>query len=112
MTVAMIGTLEAAHPEQISRETPPTARSFPAESPTHPSVDECDDGNAEFFSELHQPQRLAVSLGVRHPEVSLENFLRVATALLPMTITVSPSVAPSRPRSPRPLDMRGRRATR
>ena len=36
----------------------------------------------EFFRELHQTQRLSVSLGVGHPEVAPEILFRVATTLV------------------------------
>ena len=45
-------------------------------------VDERDDGLAEPLGELHQPQRLAVSLGVRHPEVPVDLLPRVPALLV------------------------------
>src|SRR4030095_2397897 len=45
-------------------------------------VDERDDGLAELLGHVHQPQRLAVPLGVRHPEVPGDLLARVAALLM------------------------------
>src|SRR5262249_20653964 len=45
-------------------------------------VDERDDRLAEFFRELHEPERLAIPLGMRHPEVPRDLLARVASLLV------------------------------
>ena len=45
-------------------------------------VDQGDDRGAELGGELHQPERLAVALGVGHAEVALEVLLGVAALLV------------------------------
>ena len=46
-------------------------------------VDQRDDRRAELGGQLHQPERLAVALGMRHAEVALEVLLGVAALLVP-----------------------------
>ena len=45
-------------------------------------VDQRDDRRVEARGQLHQAQRLAVALGVRHAEVALEVLLGVAALLV------------------------------
>src|SRR5207247_8991750 len=45
-------------------------------------IDERDDRLAELRGQLHQPQRLAISLGVRHAEVARDLLARVASLLM------------------------------
>src|SRR4029453_12382711 len=45
-------------------------------------VDERDDGLAELLRHVHQPERLAIALGVRHPEVARDLLARVAALLV------------------------------
>ncbi len=45
-------------------------------------VDERHDGAAELLSESHEPQRLAVSLGMGHAEVAAQVLLHVAALLV------------------------------
>ena len=46
-------------------------------------VDEGDDRSAELGSQLHEAERLAVSLRVRHAEIALEILLGVPPLLVP-----------------------------
>ena len=46
-------------------------------------VDEGDDGGGELGGESHQPEGLAVALGVRHAEVALQVLLGVPALLVP-----------------------------
>src|SRR2546422_9593752 len=45
-------------------------------------VDERDDGFGELLGEVHEPQRLAIALRVRHPEVAGDLLARVAALLV------------------------------
>src|SRR5690606_25278708 len=56
-------------------------------------VDERDDGKPEAIGELVEPYRLAVSLGVRHPEVPLQVLLRRASLLVADDDDAPPVVA-------------------
>ena len=46
------------------------------------NVDEGDDRQPEAFRQLHDPHRLAVALGVRHPEVAPDVLVGVVALLL------------------------------
>ena len=59
---------------------PRSSDSGPGWAPGH--VDEGDDRQAEPLGELHDPHRLAVALGVRHPEVAPDVLLGVGALLL------------------------------
>src|ERR1700729_2686120 len=47
------------------------------------SIDERKDRPPKFFGDLHHPHRLAISLRIRHTEISIDVLLRVARLLLP-----------------------------
>jgi hypothetical protein len=75
--------LEAAHLEEVARDRLRLAALFGAESgPGAGRVDEGQYGHVELLRELHETQRLAIPLGVRHPEVAPEILLRVPPALV------------------------------
>src|SRR6185312_13209325 len=46
------------------------------------SVDQRDERQPEALRETHQAQRLAISLGLRHPVVATHPLLRVAALLV------------------------------
>jgi hypothetical protein len=46
-------------------------------------IDEGDHRNAELLAELHQPEGLAVALGMGHPKVPHQVLFRVAPLLVP-----------------------------
>ena len=54
-------------------------------------VDEGDDRQAEALGELHDPHRLAVALGMRHPEVAPDVLVGVGALLLADDATGRPS---------------------
>ena len=71
----------------ISRRLRAMASACPRSSAPRPGigagrVDERDDGLAELGRELHQPERLAVALGVRHAEVARDVLAGVAPLLV------------------------------
>ena len=83
MTVAMIGTSRRL----ISNRLRAIASRLPAllgaeAGPRARRVDERDHRHVELLGELHQAQRLAIALRMRHAEVALEILLRVAAALV------------------------------
>ena len=57
-------------------------------------VDERDDGQVEPVGELHQPRRLAIALGPRHPEIMLDAALGVRPLLLAHEADRAPAEAP------------------
>ena len=76
-------------------------------------VDEGHDRQPEPLGELHDPHRLAIALGMRHPEVAPDVLVGVG-ALLLADDDDPPAVEPRQPgrRSPRRRRTAGRRAAR
>ena len=83
MTVAMIGVSSRLISNRLRAIASRLAALLGAESgPGARRVDERDHRHVELLGELHQAERLAVALGVRHAEVALQVLLRVAAALV------------------------------
>jgi hypothetical protein len=75
--------LEPRHFAQIDRDRLGLAALLRAEAGVRAHrVDERHDRHAKALRELHQPERLAVALGVRHAEAAQQILLRVAALLL------------------------------
>ena len=60
-----------------------TALFSPEPRPRARRVDQREHRYLELLRELHEPQRLPIALGMRHPEVAAQVLLRVAAALVP-----------------------------
>ena len=83
MTTAMIGVASA----RISSRLRAIASDWPRSSAPRPGYApgvsiRVMTGRVELLGELHQPERLAVALGVRHAEVALQVLLGVAALLV------------------------------
>src|SRR6185503_6129492 len=77
------GDLEAAHLEEIPRDRLRLTALLRAEAgPRAWRVDEREDRDVKLLGELHQAQRLAVALGMWHPEVAPEILLGIPAALV------------------------------
>ena len=83
MTVAMIGTSRRLISNRLRAIASRLAALLGAESgPRARRVDEREHRHLELLGELHEAERLAVALGVRHAEVAVEVLLGVAAALV------------------------------
>ena len=102
MTTATIGVAQAGHHAEVARDGLGLAALLGADARVGARrVDEGDDRLAELLGQLHQPQRLAVALGVRHAEVARDLLLRVAALLVADDHDArAPRTGRGRPRSP------------
>ena len=83
MTVAMSGHLERRHLDQVPRDRLALAALLGAQAgPGAWRVDEGEHRHLELLGQLHQAERLAIALGVRHAEVAPQVLARVAAALV------------------------------
>ena len=83
ITVEMMGTLQPAHHLQVDGDGLGLAALLGADARVGARrVDEGEDGPLEALGQLHQPARLAVALGARHPEVARHVLLGVAALLV------------------------------
>ena len=75
---------QPAHLEQVARNRLALPALLRAQAgPRSRRVDERQHGHVKLLGQLHQAERLSVTLRMRHPEIALEILLGVAATLVP-----------------------------